>query len=209
MAIISAGNAAFLISMFVIFTPLVEWLVCRGRLDRRLLLSALLSLLGVYWLCGGRALHLGRGDGLVTAVALLRACLVCYTRRLTAHRPVPALALNAVQTGMVAVGGWLLLLVTFRSPPPLPASWSFWGITLYLALFATLFAFFAQNYAAGRTSPSRLSLLLGTEPFFGSLLAALLLNEHLTTSGWIGGGCIFSSLLMVLTRRRAMLSLAG
>ncbi|WP_025244451.1 DMT family transporter [Candidatus Sodalis pierantonius] len=119
-AIISAGNAAFLISLFVIFTPLVEWLVCRGRLDGRLILAALLSLLGVYWLCGG-----------------------------SAQRPVPALALTAVQTGVVAAGSWLLLLFTFRQPPPLPASWQFWGITLYLALFATLFAFFAQNYAAG------------------------------------------------------------
>ncbi|MGL9774854.1 MAG: EamA family transporter [Sodalis sp. (in: enterobacteria)] len=63
-AIISTGNAAFLISLFVIFTPLVEWLAYRARLDRRVLLSALLSLLGVYWLCGGRALHLGRGEGL-------------------------------------------------------------------------------------------------------------------------------------------------
>lgn len=200
-AIISAGNAAFLISLFVIFTPLVEWMVCRGRLDRRLMLASLLSLLGVYWLCGGRALHLGRGEWLVTAAALLRACLVCYTQRLTVHRPVPALALTAVQTGVVAACSWLLLLITFRSPPPLPASWQFWGITLYLALFATLFAFFAQNYAAGRTSPSRLSLLLGTEPLFGALLAALLLNEHLTASGWVGGGCILASLLMVLTRR--------
>lgn len=200
-AIISAGNAAFLISLFVIFTPLVEWLMCRGRLDGRLMLAALLSLLGVYWLCGGSALRLGRGEWLVIAAALLRACLVCDTRRLTAQRPVPALALTAVQTGVVAAGSWLLLLFTFRQPPPLPASWQFWGITLYLALFATLFAFFAQNYAAGRTSPSRLSLLLGTEPLFGALLAALLLNEHLTALGWVGGGCIVASLLMVLTRR--------
>lgn len=167
------------------------------------MLAALLSLLGVYWLCGGSVLRLGRGEWLVMAAALLRACLVCYTRRLTAHRPVPALVLvlTAVQTGVVAAGSWLLLLFTFRQPPPLPASWQFWGITLYLALFATLFAFFAQNYAAGRTSPSRLSLLLGTEPLFVALLAALLINEHLTVLGWVGDGCIVASLLMVLTRR--------
>lgn len=33
----SASNAAFLISLFVIFTPLVDWLLFRGQVDRGLL----------------------------------------------------------------------------------------------------------------------------------------------------------------------------
>ena len=67
-----------------------------------------MSLAGVWLLTGGPQLSLNLGDALMLAAALLRAVLVCLTRRLTAGREIPALALTAVQSGVVAAGCILL-----------------------------------------------------------------------------------------------------
>ena len=84
----SASNAAFLISLCVVITPFMEWLLLRQRL-RTLFLACALSLAGVWLLTGGPQLSLNLGDALMLAAALLRAVLVCLTRRLTAGRGNP------------------------------------------------------------------------------------------------------------------------
>ena len=71
----------------------------------------------------------------------------------------------------------------------------FWIGTLYLVMFCTLFAFFVQNYAVRNTSPTRVSLLMGTEPVFGALFAVIWLGESASTSVWIGGALIVAGSL--------------
>ena len=82
----SASNAAFLISLCVVFTPFVEWAMVRQRPSKLLFAACALSLAGVWLLTGGAQMALNLGDGLMLAAALLRAVLVCLTRRLTADQ---------------------------------------------------------------------------------------------------------------------------
>src|SRR3546814_2986399 len=63
--------------------------------------------------------------------------------------------------------------------PALPVEPGFWFGTLYLVLFATLFAMFAQNRALGRSSATRVSLLMGSEPLLGAIIAGLWLGEQI------------------------------
>ncbi|NED79635.1 DMT family transporter, partial [Streptomyces sp. SID11233] len=51
---------------------------------------------------------------------------------------------------------------------------------LYLALLCGVFAFLAQTWAVQRTSASRASLLLGTEPVWAVATGLALGGEHLT-----------------------------
>lgn len=199
----SASNVAFLISLCVVITPFVEWLLLGRRPDSRLLPAVGLSLLGTWLLSGGVELQFNLGDGLMLLAALLRALLVCLTRRWTADSGVPALALTAVQTGVI--GGGSLLLGSLLLPgglPALPREPAFWIGSLYLVLFATLFAFFVQNWALGRSSPTRVSLLMGSEPLFGALFAVLWLNEQLSLQAWLGGLLIVGATLWTSLARR-------
>jgi len=183
----SASNAAFLISLCVVFTPFVEWAMLRQRPDNLLFAACAVSLAGVWLLTGGMAISLNLGDGLMLAAAVLRAVLVCLTRRLTADLDVPPLALTAVQSGVVASGCLLLGVSLPGGLPALPSSPAFWAATLYLVGFATLFALYVQNLALGRTSATRVSLLMGSEPLFGAIIAGIWLDERLSVQGWIGG----------------------
>jgi len=194
----SASKAAFLISLCVVFTPLVEWAMLRQRPRGLLFAACALSLAGVWLLTGGTSLSLTPGDGLMLAAALLRAVLICLTRRLTAGLQVPALALTAVQSGVVATGCLVLGLALPGGLPALPQSPAFWASALYLVGFATLFALFVQNLALGRSSATRVSLLMGSEPLFGAIIAGLWLGERLDPMGWTGGLLILVATLLAL-----------
>lgn len=198
----SASNAAFLISLCVVFTPFVEWMMLGQRPDARLLPAVGLSLLGTWLLSGGVDLQFNLGDGLMLAAALVRAFGVCLIRRLTADSQVPALAFTAVQTGVVGFGCLALGLALPGGLPPLPTAPAFWLGSLYLVLFATLFAFYVQNWALSRSSPTRVSLLMGSEPLFGALFAVLWLHEALSLQAWIGGLLIVAATLWTSLSRR-------
>ncbi|MDX5372387.1 MAG: DMT family transporter [Pseudomonadaceae bacterium] len=198
----SASNAAFLISLCVVLTPFVEWALLGQRPDARLLPAVALSLLGTWLLSGGVELSFNLGDGLMLAAALVRAFGVCLIRRLTADSQVPALAFTAMQTGVVGFGCLALGLALPGGLPPLPTAPAFWLGSLYLVLFATLFAFYVQNWALSRSSPTRVSLLMGSEPLFGALFAVLWLNEALSLQAWIGGLLIVAATLWTSMSRR-------
>lgn len=187
----TASNAAFLISLCVAFTPLCEWWLLKVRPTVAVLAAAVLSLLGAALLAfqhGGSVSALAGGDALMVLAAFLRGVMVCLTRRHGQRHGLPALTMTAVQMGVMTLGSALLMIaVPDQVWVPLPASASFWGAMAFLVLLCTLLAFVAQNYAASRTSPSRVALLMGSEPLWGALIAALWLGDRLTLQGWIGG----------------------
>jgi len=61
-----------------------------------------------------------------------------------------------------------------------------WLQLVYLALFCSVFASLAQTWAVQRTSASRASLLLGTEPIWAVAIGISLGSEHLTVPAAIG-----------------------
>jgi len=188
----SATNAAFLISLCIIFTPILEAMVYRRRLPMSVLGCAVLSLLGTGLMvsnAGGFSLNIG--DLAILCAAVLRAIMVVSTKRLFADRPVSSGALTILQMGTVTVLAAVLLFSTegvsgFLPPPEL----SFWIGIGFLALFCTLAAFFIQNWAVRRTNPTRVGFLMGTEPLFGALFAILLLGEVLTPISVVGAALI-------------------
>ncbi|QRF57949.1 DMT family transporter [Variovorax paradoxus] len=206
----SASNAAFLISLCVAFTPLAEWWLLGERPAPRVFAAAAISLAGAALLslsahASASSAGLGWGDALMVAAAVLRALMVCLTRRLAGRHALPALTLTAVQAGTMALGAAVLALAVsggaWHVPP---ATASFWWGMAYLVLLCTVFAFFAQNHAASRTSPSRVSLLMGSEPVFGALIAVWGFGERVGPGGWIGGAMIVAAAWWVtLPPRRA------
>lgn len=186
----TASNAAFLISLCVALTPFVEWWLLGQRPAQRIFWAAGLSAAGAAMLSATSPadIAVGWGDALMVLAAFLRAVMVCMTRRLAGHHAMPALTLTAVQSGVMAFGAMAISLVAsggaWHMPP---ATASFWWGMAYLVLLCTVFAFFAQNHAASRSSPSRVSLLMGSEPVFGALIAVYGFGETVGVWGWTGG----------------------
>lgn len=206
----TASNAAFLISLCVAFTPLCEWWLLGERPGAAVMVASGLSLLGAGLLAlqgSGRVSPLAGGDALMVLAALLRGVMVCLTRRHGQRHGLPALTMTAVQMGVMALGSAVLLLAV-RGPVwvPLPTHAPFWGAMAFLVLLCTVLAFFVQNYAVSRASPSRVALLMGSEPLWGALIAAVWMGERLTWQGWLGGLLIVLSAWWVARPRASSVS---
>ncbi|MER6183509.1 DMT family transporter [Streptomyces sp. NPDC001652] len=189
----SATNAGLIISLTMIFTPLAEAAVTRIRPSRAFLGAAALSVLGVVLLTqGGGFTSPSLGDLLMLLAALARTVHVLAMSRVKSVQGADALSLTTVQLG-AAVAVFALLAIGADTTPWQTAV-DFgpreWAGLLFLSVFCTLFAFFVQMWAVRRTSPSRVSLLLGTEPLWAALAGIALGGERLGVLGLAGGALV-------------------
>ncbi|WP_409471704.1 EamA family transporter [Streptomyces sp. HC307] len=101
-----------------------------------------------------------------------------------------AAALSAVQTRGAGVLGGVLFALPGTGASPWTAAADLgvgdWLGLLYLSAFCTLFAFFVRMWAVRRTSPSRVSLLLGTEPVWAAAAGIALAGDRPGSLGPVG-----------------------
>jgi len=201
-ALTTATNTALIISLCTIFTPFLEFGL-QGRLPpAAVVLGAGLAVAGVALLAGGLTLP-GPGDLLVLGAAILRAIMVVSTKRLMEGRALSSAALTAVQA--ITVTGLTLVLLLARQGAGslvVTAGAGFWGAVAFLSLFCTITAFYIQNAAVRRSSPTRVSFLMGTEPLFGFALSWMLLAEAEAPATLIGAGLIVSGTFLGLAAER-------
>ncbi|MFE5933821.1 DMT family transporter [Streptomyces sp. NPDC056470] len=169
----SATNAGLIISLTMILTPLAEAAVTGERPPRAFLAAAVLSVAGVVLLTqGGGFTAPSLGDLLMLLAAFARTVHVLVMSRITSVRSADALSLTTVQLGSAVVVFALLATLPGTGASPWSVALDFgpreWAGLLFLSVFCTLFAFFVQMWAVRRTSPSRVSLLLGTEPLWAA-----------------------------------------
>lgn len=181
----SAANAGLIISLTIVLTPLLDRTGHRGGLPPAFYAAAGVCVLAVGLLMAGNGFHAPRlGDLLMLGAAVVRAGHVALVGRLTTGRAIRPMHLTTVQT---LVGTALFLPLSAHELPTLAhAGTATWAQLLYLALFCSVFAFLAQTWAVQRTSASRASLLLGTEPIWAAAVGLVLGGEHFTALTGLG-----------------------
>lgn len=195
----SASKAAFIISLSVILTAFLEPIINHKRLSGALFFMAFTSVLGVLCLTSSSqlafSLSFNKGDCFILTAALLRALMVTTTKRFTVDKSITTSTLTAIQSLVVAVIA-IAAAIFYQPNLTIPSHSAFWLMIAYLVAFCTLFAFYVQNYAVRRTSPTRVSILMGSEPLFGALFAIVWLNESLSLVQMIGGALIIVSVVV-------------
>jgi drug/metabolite transporter (DMT)-like permease len=185
----SATNAGLIISLTIVFTPILDALTSGRRLPGRFFLAAGLAVVGVGLLAGNGALNPpSLGDLLMLVAAVVRAVHVTSMSKLTAGAPMDSLHLTTVQLATCAA---LFSVVSLFSGDPIPHYLAQLDtgrgmLLLYLVLGCTVFAFFVQTWAVRRTSASRVSLLLGTEPIWAALIGITVARDSVSLAGYAG-----------------------
>ena len=178
----SATNAGLIISLTIVMTPALETIVSRRKLSRLFYLAAIIAVAGVYFLAtGGTVASFNFGDLLILLAAAARAAHVTVMHRLSAGRSIDSLNLTFVQ---MATCGLVFLTFSSVSGTPVPG---YLGTMdeiavaqmIYLVIICTVFPFFIQMWAVRRTSPTRVSLFLGTEPVWAAAIGMTLAGDVL------------------------------
>jgi drug/metabolite transporter (DMT)-like permease len=195
----SASNAAVLISLCILFTPIIERFVLKTNWSPSLNWAIPLSLVGICLLTLEKSFSysISIGDLLILVAAVLRAVAVVTTKKYVHGNFLSPLAFTCVQFGTVALLAFFVSHLLGEAWI-IPLHWEFWGAQVYLVVFCTLIAFAAKNYSLTRVSASRAAFLMGTEPLFGLLFAVMILNENLTISGAIGAMLVVGATYGVL-----------
>jgi drug/metabolite transporter (DMT)-like permease len=201
----TASNAAVLISLCIVFTPIFERFFLKTELPPRLFSAIALSVLGIallnlngLGLTGLDIMVLNTGDLLILIAAIIRGFIVVVIKRFFNQHEVSALVLTTIQSGTVALCAGILAFGVLGESTLFPTSLTFWLLIGYLVVFATLLAFVAKNIGIRHTSATRASFLMGTEPLFGLLFAVLWLSEPLTLLNLLGAACIILATYWVL-----------
>jgi drug/metabolite transporter (DMT)-like permease len=185
----SATNAGLIISLTMVLTPVLDAAVTGRRLPGAFFAAAGTAVVGVALLAGNGALTAPTaGDLLILLAAVARAVHVTAMARLTGGRTVDSLHLTTVQLTTCAALFCAASLICGDSVPHLVAGLDVTGaaLLLYLVLVCTVFAFFVQTWAVRRTSPSRVSLLLGTEPVWAAVCGIAIAHDEVSVAGLCG-----------------------
>jgi drug/metabolite transporter (DMT)-like permease len=204
----SATNAGLIISLTIIFTPILESLWARFWLPRKFFIAAVGAIVGVALLVSGNGFKEPNfGDLLMLGAAILRAVTTTAQGKLSEGRVVSSFNVTVVQLsvcglGYLAIdfGGTVKLMQEFQSQQ--------WLNMAFLVLLCTVFGFVALQYGILRTSATRASLLLSTEPIWAVVTATAFGGEELFLVGFVGAamiiGCSYWGLSIEKRHRLAL-----
>ena len=190
----AATSVAFLRSLSTVMTPLLALVVYGKKFGWRHLPILLLSLLGLYLLCGlGGLASFGLGELCALGAALLAAGSLVFGEK-ALHRVEP-LTLTAVQVAASAVLASVCALVFEGGWHMAAASPKVWAIIVYLAVLCTLAGYLLQNKALCSISARTVAMLQCFCPVMTSLFSYILLGERLSAAGLVGAAILLGCVL--------------
>lgn len=187
-------NSSFLTGLYVVFVPAIAVIFLRKPPHWIIWPAAVVSLTGIYLLSGGALDQLTVGDGLTILCALFWAVQLTLVGLFVGESGRP-LTLSTIQFAVCAAGG--ITVGLFTETLTVEAIRGATTELLFTGILSSGFAFVLQVIGQRYTTASQAAIMLSAEALFGGLFGALLLNEMLTTAGYVGCGMIFVAMIMV------------
>ncbi len=178
------GEGAFIVSLSVVFMPLMGRVLFGDPISPRLLIALPVAVagLGLLSLDGGFSLRSSQGGFLLSSIGFSLHLLV--TARVA--RTIPAMPLATWQLTLGGVFGIVAALV--NEPFDLAVPPRAWGWLLLSALVASSLRFSLQTRAIRHLSPTQIGMILVLEPVWVTLLGLWLLDEQMPPTKI--GGCV-------------------
>jgi len=190
----SVTNSGFLTALYVLFAPLIAFLVLRTRPHPIIYLGAPLALIGIFYLNGGRLESFNAGDMLVVVSAVFWGGHVFMLGLLSRETGLPVVlsAVTFISVGLVC----LALAFGFETPAFADIA-AGWVQILYVGLMSTALAFTLQAIAQQHVPAANAAIVLSAESLFAALGGALLLGERLPPIGYAGAALILFAIILV------------
>ncbi len=166
--------------------------VGQERVTARKLFTFILGVVGVTLIFGSEVLTSGRAA--MTGVAAVLGSSACvasaYVWMKSYRGRIPPLAMTTIQSGAAVLP--LLCLGLLTDGVPTPARWSAaaWTALLYLAVAASVVAFWLNYWLLARMDASAMLMMGVAEVPIAVLLGAAILGERLPAGTFVGGTCV-------------------
>ncbi len=207
-----ASKAGFISGLYLVFTPLLSFLLFRSGPTRDHLTGLVIAIGGFALLSYPRSGEsLNWGDILILFAAVSWAAHIAATSAFASESAVKTLA--AVQVFTVAglsIAAYLILSRWAHSaadPQSLPSlvameaganplNWRFAVQIAYMAVVVTFIAALVQTWAQRRVSSTHAAILYALEPVTAAVFAYFVLNENLGWLRGIGAALIISGVMV-------------
>ncbi|MTB80797.1 EamA family transporter [Providencia stuartii] len=187
----SLGEGAFIMSLAMLFVPLVGWVLLKIRPTRYFWQALPVAVLGLACLTLFKGQVQFKSSQLwFLAAAIVQAIYFCYTS--VYARSVPVLPLTAIQLACTGVVGLTLSLLLEEWPTTLAPSILMWFIAS--VVIATSLRFILQLIGQKNTTAANAAIIMILEPVMTVFVAAIWHHERMPMIQIIGCILILSAL---------------
>lgn len=187
----TAAITGFLTGLYVVFTPIMFWLISRKKVEGKVMVGTLTAFVALLLISfNGFSVEIGQ-VWLIACAVLFAAHIIGLSFWSAAKDVYP---LTVIQLGAGAVVCWMGAVADGYQPPP---NASVWGVVVFTAVFATAFAFLVQTWAQSIMDPSRVAIILTTEVIFAAVISVAVGQETLALRTVFGGGLMVIAMLIV------------
>ena len=194
----TTSNAGFLVSMTVIFVPLLSVVVLRKKIETRLIIGVVLTLIGIGFLTISVPFGIQLGDGLCILAALIYSMYILVTSY--ASKVTDALTLGILQLGFTSVYG-LFLSLLFETPH-MPDTTEAWVAILALSILCSGLGFILMPIAQQYTTPTHTGLIFALEPVFAVFFGMMFAGEIIPLKGYVGAVFMLLGILAAEVKRQ-------
>ena len=189
----TAGKAAFITCLYIVFVPLGAKLL--GKIIRREnFIGAGLAIIGLYLLAVNEGFSIQLGDAILFISAFFWTVQILLIDRFAAK--VDLIELSTAQIFMTMLLSFAAMFAL--ETPNLSAMLSAWFPIFYGGVMSAGVAFTLQNYGQRYAEPAVAAILMSFEAIFGALAGWFFLNEVMTSREIFG--CVLMLAGMFATR---------
>jgi drug/metabolite transporter (DMT)-like permease len=193
-----ASVSAFITGTYVVLTPVFTAVLLRERVPGSTWAAVGLATVGLA-LLSLNGFSVGVGEAITLLAAALYALHIVGLGRYSASEI--ATGLSVVQMVVIAV---ICVVGALPGGIVLPSTPGQWGTVLYMVVFASILALWAQTWAQAHMSGTRAAIVMTLEPVFAAFFAVTLGDEAATLRMVVGGALVLTAMYAVelLARRR-------
>jgi drug/metabolite transporter (DMT)-like permease len=188
----TVSSTGFITGLYLVFTPLISWLLLKRHILRLQLLAVFVATLGLY-LIAYNGIEYGFGEFLVLISAVLFAMQIVAVGEWSNGKNAYPLALI-----QILVAALLFVMISFKDGYQVPPDGSVWIAILFTALFATFLGFLIQVKAQAIMTATAAGVILAMEVPFAFIFGLYFDNDPLTLRIVSGGALVMGAMAMVI-----------
>lgn len=188
----TASNAGFIQGLGVVIIPIIMSIFFKENLDRKMIISIFISLIGISVLTIKDNMSFNLGDIICLFSVIFFSLHLIYTNKvINDSEPI---SLGIIQFAFISI--FSLIISILIENPVLPHSSSSWISILLLSVLCTAITYIIQTVVQKYTTPTHTGLILSFEPISAAVFAYIISGEVLSMQGYIGALILLSGIFI-------------